>query len=596
VFWWCLGLRSWNFYDGSIVEKLLLAGLVTSFETGYFSMDGLVKKYARLEIDKTLQTSFDLESELTEDQLTYCALDCRLPFAIRAGQKPIVEKADLETTASLENACIGAFGDMHLNGFYLHVPAWVQLAEEIQQQHELNVKTLDYYFLPVVGKKEKPTIDLVELEEIWKAEADKEERKLYREQFYAARRKANEWRDNSAKWEGEAAINYGSGDQLKAALAKLGIKLSDTNDKTLQKLASKHPVIKALQNYRDSKKKLDTYGVEFVTDYVNPVTGRIHSSINQLGAATGRTSSSKPNIQNIPKDQRYRRCFRSRPGYKLIKVDMSGAELRIIAEMSGDLIWIEAFQKGWDVHSIGAEMMKHDEWVRNTLADCSFAANKTKCKCPEHGKIRDANKTINFGVAYGMEEQSLADKLGISRMAARALLELWRKVNGNIDRFLKALGDKVKRLLEARTIGGRRRLFTKPTWESARIKAINDAKKYKREFQPSDVGYAYGAMYAMIERQGKNMPIQGTNADILKVALGSWVMDDGFKFMWHWLWDEFRAEIVNVVHDEFVVECPDEFVEQCYDRIGEAINRAGAVFLKLVSMEFEGAYADYWKK
>src|SRR5206468_1052075 len=93
------------------------------------------------------------------------------------------------------------------------------------------------------------------------------------------------------------------------------------------------------------------------------VTGRIHSYIDLFGTATGRTSSSKPNIQNIPKSKRYRHCFKAQRGYKIITIDFNGCELRILAEMSQEPVWLDAFRKGWDVHSVGAEILFGKEWT-----------------------------------------------------------------------------------------------------------------------------------------------------------------------------------------------------------------------------------------
>jgi DNA polymerase I-like protein with 3'-5' exonuclease and polymerase domains len=118
--------------------------------------------------------------------------------------------------------------------------------------------------------------------------------------------------------------------------------------------------------------------------------------MNQIGAATGRTSSSAPNLQNIPHGSEYRLCFKSRPGYKLVTVDMSGAELRIMAELSGEPSWVDAFNNGWDVHSIGAEMMYGERWKQAALESCKFVSGRQKCKCPGHELLRNSVKAINF--------------------------------------------------------------------------------------------------------------------------------------------------------------------------------------------------------
>lgn len=609
---WCLGLRSWNFWDCMMAEKVLYCGSVSFFQADFWGLDALVRRYMRLDINKELQTSFDLETPITSDQLDYCALDVRLPLGIKLAQTRLMEKNGLTMTAQVENNAIPAFGDLHINGFYLDAGEWTRVYEQQKAKHALNLEKLDAFFIPLVGDKNKLLVELEPISEAarqkWLDEtADKELRRKYRDEYYAARRKVAELRKNWEKYEGNAAMCYKSPSQLLAALHNLGIskkKLPDTNDKTLARLAGE-PVIDALRDYRETLKKLDMYGLSFLEN-IDEHTGRIHSDFSQLGAATGRTSSSKPNLQNIPsrgEDGRlYRACFKARPGKVLIIVDMAGAELRIIADMSGYKLWIDAFNNNEDVHSIGAKQMRPEDWTAGTEDGCAFESKRQKCKCKVHKEIRNDNKEVNFGVAYGMEDQGLADKLNKPRNYAKKLLGAWRQVNAHVQRFLDGLGDRAKKTLEARTAIGRRRSFKAVTWDDAKVKAQQweneDAKKQKRDPRPVDtqaISKAYAMMFGNIEREGKNTPIQGGNADILKIAVGAGFDPDGKPFMWHQLAD-YNAEFVNTVHDEMVLECDPDKAEACVQMIGDCIKRAGKLCLKHVEMEYEAAINEVWVK
>jgi len=588
---WGFGLRPWNFYDCMLVEQLIYCGRVHLMTKDFWGMDDMLLRYFGLKINKELQTSFDLDNELTEEQIAYAALDTRFPLALRSAQSATLVASKLETVANLvENPAIPAFGDVHLNGFYLDSKDWIENVEASQKKHIVNLEVLDTYFIPVVGGKDAPDIDLAAIEKLWKDEKDKVKRAEYRKQHQAARRTLKEWSDNCKKWEGKAAINYGSPSQLLAALRKMGFgekKLPSTGDTDLKVLAKQYPVMKALQDYRETAQINKSFGLDYPEKYINKNTGRLHSKINQLGADTGRTSSTKPNVQQIPKGI-WRCAFKPRPGYVLIKVDMSGAELRIMAELSGEPSWLEAFRNGWDVHSMGAEMMYRDRWTEATAEGCAYAARHEKCECPGHQDLRDKCKAVNFKVAYG--GMDLSTNLGITKRESDEILAKHREAFPVLHAYLKKSGEDAKLNLASRTFSGRRRLFERPTWEKAKVLAAEKAEEYGKNplfITTKDINRAYQGMYSSIERAGKNSPIQGGNADVAKVAV---------SIMWHRLETEFGAYLVSFVHDEFVVEAKPENAKEVSQLISDSIKKGGEYFMHTVVMECEGRTADSWGK
>jgi DNA polymerase I-like protein with 3'-5' exonuclease and polymerase domains len=616
--YFCLGIRPWNFYDCWRVEQVLYSGKAHFKEKGFWGMEDMFGRYTGLRMDKSAQKSFDLESELTPEQIQYAALDCRIPFAIRAGQMQLVTKLKLEEACRIENHAIPSFGDMHLNGIYLDPAAWLEVVEDIEKEHVRNVSALDKFFIPVMGTKDTPPAppisdeEFARLEEMWrtapsKTQEQKDQRKEYRKAWQAANKTRNDirnrWEKTRKDAEGEAAINYGSSHQLKAALYQMGFtkkKLPNTNDRTLETLKGE-PVIAAIQEYRTTQKLLDTYGRSFLEN-IDPITGRVHSEIDQLGAESGRTSSSKPNLQNIPSrteiGRRMRACFKAPTGYKFISVDMSGAELRILAELSGDPFMITAFANGWDLHSYGAEIIFGDEWKNAAEPSCAYYERHEKCKCKLHKQLRERIKVVNFMICYGGEAKKLSDDLGISVDDAKLLLEKWRKAFKVAWAYLQKSGESAKMTMKSVTLSGRIRYYPKPDWDKCKEYAQEDFKKKGKDpllVTHKDISRMYSMKFGNIERQGKNSPIQGLNADILKLALGTGSDSEGKPFLWHQM-KNFDAKGVLEVHDEGDFVCREDQAEEFVKVVADCYARAAATYMKKVPMIAEASISDRWQK
>jgi DNA polymerase-1 len=373
--------------------------------------------------------------------------------------------------------------------------------------------------------------------------------------FMAARKQTNTLLKNMDKYEGEAAINYGAPAQVLKALRKMGFtasKLKSTDDRSL-KISSEHPswdmkkskkedpqlekvgVIDTVRLYRETGQLLKSYE-DWIKDYKNPITGLFHSRIDLLGAATGRTSSSNPNVQNIPKGSDWRSCFVCPEGYVVATLDYSGCELRILAEYSQEKAFLDAFLKDWDVHSVGAEIIFGKKWKDAAEAGCAYYTDHQKCKCKGHKELRDQIKAINFGIAYGMEAKKLSETVEITEDEAKELLKVYRAAFPTLIKYLEASGKSATMKFEARTLAQRRRLFHKPLWQEAVAKAIlklKDKGIVGQAPNSKQISSAYKAMYSAIEREGKNTPIQGSNADMAKIAAGCGFDKSGKGFMWH---------------------------------------------------------------
>lgn len=338
-------------------------------------------------------------------------------------------------------------------------------------------------------------------------------------------------------------INLDSHQQLTHALERLGIPVPDsTRNWKLQPLAVAYPVIAILLEYRTVQKALTSYGQNMI-ELINPATGRLHADFRQIGAPTGRFSCTNPNIQQVPHATEYRRCFSGYPtGRRLVIADYSQIELRILAEFSGDRGFIDAFNSGADLHRVTAAQ------VFNVPLD---QVSKDQ---------RDFAKRLNFGVVYGIGAQRFSIMTGLSVPEAENVLRKYFATYRGLDNYLREAANRAVNERQARTASGRLVRFRYDE---------NDRQQI-----------------SMTQRNGKNTPIQGTSADILKRAL-SLLKDE--------LGDT-SARIVNIIHDEIVVEADADEAEEIAGKVEHAMCAAGEEYLKTVPVKVETEIADEWIK
>ena len=284
-----------------------------------------------------------------------------------------------------------------------------------------------------------------------------------------------------------------------------------TNEEVLQSLKGKHKIVGAILEHRGLKKLLGTY-IDALPKLINSRTGHIHTSFNQATTATGRLSSSDPNLQNIPvrgeEGKEIRKAFIPEPGCLFFSADYSQIELRVMAHLSGDENMIEAFREGHDIHAATAAKIYKEE-MENVTRD-----QRTKAK------------RANFGIIYGITIFGLADRLEISREEARQLID------GYFETF-----PKVKEYMEKAK-------------EEARNKGYVETLFHRRRYL-ADINSANGTVRGFAERNAINAPIQGTAADIIKVAMVR--IHRRFKS------ENIRSKMILQVHDELNFSVyPDE--------------------------------------
>lgn len=342
---------------------------------------------------------------------------------------------------------------------------------------------------------------------------------------------------------GVPELNLDSEAEVRTLLERVtGRTLDDTARHTLAALD--HPMARALLMWRESAKLISTYGEAFLSR-VDARTGRVHATFIPLGASTGRVSSRDPNLQNLPSDERFHRCLRAPAGRSLVTADYATCELRIVAELSKDPVFLRAFEEGQDLHS--------------TVASTMFKAEVSKTRNPE---LRQRAKAINFGLVYGMGAAALASQLGVPVDEGERLLQQYFRT---FPRIKDALERNVETALQrgyAETVLGRRLFFDVDT-----LKGPN----------------ARGEL----SRIAKNMPIQGTSADMTKLAMVR---------VHERLLDETggRAGLVNTIHDELVVECDEVDGERVAKAVKKEMEEAHKTLLPTVPPEVEVHVGPHW--
>ena len=336
-------------------------------------------------------------------------------------------------------------------------------------------------------------------------------------------------------------INLDSPTQVTDALANMGIKVEGTRSWQLQPLAKEHPAVEKLLEYRSVQKLLSSYGLALL-EHINPATGRIHADFRQMGATGGRMSCSDPNLQQVPNTPEYRSCFRAPAGRKLVIADYSQIELRILADWSQDTALVKALLSGEDLHCVTASQM---------FGIPLYQVSKEQ---------RAAAKQLNYGIMYGLGAQGLGARIGCSLDEAEGLLRKYFEAYSGVAAFLRDAADRAVGDRESRTRSGRLIYFS---------------------FDAND-----RSQVGSTQRLGKNAPIQGSSADIIKRALA--LLYDALK--------PIDAKIVNCIHDEIVVEAASAQAEEAAAILDREMVAAAREFIRSVPVTADIVIADAWLK
>lgn len=422
-------------------------------------------------LDKTLQTS-DWGGPLSSEQVAYAGLDAVVPLSLYGEQKKRARAMGLEKVLEVEHRALPAVAWMELRGVPFAPELWEEAAREAEREAEALRAELPF------------------------------------------------------------GVNWNSPAQVLAYLKGEGLDLPDTREDTLAGYRE-HPLVAKLLRYREAAKRVSTYGKEWAK-HLNPATGRIHPSWQQIGAETGRMACRKPNLQQVPRDPALRRAFRPPEGKVLLKADFSQIELRIAAAIAREGRMLQAFREGKDLHALTASLVLGKPLEEVGKEDRQLA------------------KALNFGLLYGLGAEGLrryaltAYGVKLTPEEAQRLREAFFRAYPALKRWHRSQPEGE---VEVRTLLGRRRTTDRYT-------------------------------------EKLNTPVQGTGADGLKMALA--LLWENRALLW-------KAFPVLAVHDELVLESPEEGARENLEAL-TALMRQGMeeVLGNAVPVEVEGGIYRDW--
>ncbi len=420
---------------------------------------------------------------------------------------------------------------LYRNTFYAYAIDKISniLTEKLKEQEEIEVfETIDIPTIEVLASMQFNGMKINENDLIEFGKTLKDGLTVLTSEIYNIA--GEEFNINSPKQLGEILF-----EKMKLPVIKKTKSGYSTAEDVLEKLKFESPIIEKILDYRQLSKLNSTY-VEGMRPYINPKTGRIHSFFHQTITATGRISSTEPNLQNIPTrielGKRLRKVFTPENGCVYIDADYSQIELRVLAHMSEDSHMIEAFKNGEDIHKQAASKVLHKPIEEVTKEERSNA------------------KAVNFGIVYGISDFGLGEQLGIGRKEAKAYIEQYLEEYSGIKKYMGDVVEKAQQKGYAETQFGRKRY----------IQELKSNNYMVREFG---------------KRAAMNTPIQGTAADIMKIAMIK-VYNEIKK-------RNLKSKIVLQVHDEMMIEAPIEEKEQIKEILKQSMETAVTLKVPLIA-------------
>lgn len=532
------GILLEHVYDTMVAEVILNSGIGKQL----YSLQGLTEKYTDVFMEKDSRMDFINLPEtapLTESMLSYSALDVLVLAEITEKQMQLAQQAKLTRVLSLDMDLLPVVARMEFTGIRLNADEWLKL-EAIAKEKlaKLSEEIKPYIAEFVTTKKHKNIHNGLELA---KALAIPVKGK--------ARSKALEEITDLSLMKGWIIENFNmnSSYQKKAVVNMSGIKIESMNKKIIARHADSKLVGLFLQ-ISEVSKQISQYGSSFLKD-INPVTGKIHTEYFTVGTMTGRFSSQRPNLQNVPSHGGYRECFIPSDGYVFISCDYSQQEYRLTGAVSREPKIIDAYRNNSDMHT-------------------ATAAHFFKKPLDEVTKDeRSWGKTRNFEIIYGTTEWGLSKSLKCNLEEAKDILNEYWKGYPALSNFKVLVEERILELGYSCTPLGRRRYSTpKPVFANP-----NELRRWREA----------------IKREGFNHIIQGGGADIIKIAVVNLHRRNPFG-------DKFR--IILQIHDELLVEAHQSIAEEARAFLEKEMREAEQPFLKEIPAVVESEIKDKWSK
>ncbi|GFE53780.1 DNA polymerase I [Babesia ovis] len=474
---------------GPIFDTMIAAKLLSATRFNWSCKLGHVaERYLNIGLDKSQQFSDWTLEPLFEEQVIYASRDTAVLLPLYFILQEKLKSERLDTIAAIENKCVLAVCQMEQNGIKVDRDKLESLQRDLDKENSEAMMRLG----EAMGVSDNPN------------------------------------------------FNYNSQRQVLLALQQQKVMdktrrglIQDTSERTLAR-NTYHPSIQALREYRKTNKAVTAF-TEKIPNHIDPNTGRIYPNINQIGAESGRFSCDNPNLQQIPRDRRFRECFVADTGHKLVIADFSQIELRIAADIAEDRRMIDAYNKGEDLHSLTASLVKGKPISEVTKEERQLA------------------KAVNFGLIFGMSlagfrnyaESCYGVQLSVS--SAREIYDSFFRSYSGITSWHERM--KTVKPMSVRTLSNRLSIF--------------DQFSFTRSL---------------------NYPVQGTSADITKEAMA--LLVDRVE--------DFGGRMILCIHDEIILEVPEAHAEKALSVLIDTMETAGNKFLRYVPCKAMGSIGDSW--
>lgn len=532
------GILLENIFDTMTCESILNAGIGKKL----YSLSDLAEKYAGIFMEKDSRKDFidfPKNQPFTETMLNYSALDVKALEPIYNEQMEKVIEAFESKVVNVDMKLLPIVAKMEYDGIGMDIKLWLEVERDAiiirdKLTEEFNKEIVDF----LVSDKTKVPNALELSKKFHLLQKNKYTKKITA--FLEQLTELSQCRG----WI-EQQFNVKSPAQLLAIFNGMGIKCKNTNEKTLENFR-KYPIIDRLLAIREVNKQIDQYGSNFLKN-LNPITGKIHTEYFTVGTATGRFSSSKPNLQNIPTHGRYRECFIPEEDFLFAIVDYSQQEYRLAGAISNESVIINAYKSGSDMHTATGKIVAKKEQITQDE--------------------RNRGKTVNFAILYGSTEWGLKRNLKIKIEEAKEIINSFWKGYPKLSKFMQVAGERILELGYSSTPLGRRR------YNVDKPKNINSDEYVKWQQR--------------ILREGRNHIIQGGGADILKLAIVK-------------IWEENpygdKLRLTLQIHDEIVVQVHKSIAEEALEYIKRIMIEAEQPFLGEIPAEVEGKLKPRWCK
>lgn len=522
-----------NTFDTMNCEVLINAGVGKST----YKLSDLALKYCGIELEKEGREDFYNQevTVITDQMLNYSAMDVKVLSDIYFQQLELVKQAKEEKVLQLEMELLPVVAKMEYDGVLLDTEKWKQLeANEQERLSKVSIEILDEFVEELDVTKYADAYELATALAI-PVKTQKLQREL---RLFTQHDLMKNWARQN--------FNIASPKQLKTALNLIGIKTDSTDKKELKKLGDSK-IIKALLEKSECAKRISTYGLG-VLEFINPVSGRIHTEFLNMGTATGRFSSGNPiNLQNIPNAEGYRESFIASPNFDWLSVDYSQQEFRLTGAISGEQKIIDAYIQGADMHTATASII-----YNKPLKDI------TK-------QERFIGKTANFTIIYGGTEYALGRNLGLSKDKSLEILKAFHDGYPTLSAFKEMAEARILKLGYSSTVLGRKRHTPpKPVYMNN-----NEYLQYSNK----------------IKREGFNHIIQGTAADITKLAMIGIYKNNPFGD---------KLKMLIQVHDEINLEAHKSISKDAVEFVKQEMINAEQPFLGNIPAAVDSLVDNHW--